>query len=123
VRLSLAHNASDFPNPKSLLGQTTVTVLLELPAATRNIARIAADIVQKVGKIDAIRGHADATRGEPSQKSLPSLINGRNVTETELYWMAILQRFLAAPLERFDAFSGEFTVKSETGSPVTKLFI
>ena len=61
--------------------------------------------------------------GEPPQKGFPSRINARDVTETEIYWFAILQRFLAAPLERFDAFGRHFTVKRETCSLVVKLFI
>jgi hypothetical protein len=62
-------------------------------------------------------------RSEPPQKGFPSLINARNVTETEIYWIAILQRLLAAPFDRLDAFGRHFTVKRETCSSVVKLFI
>ena len=57
------------------------------------------------------------------KKGFPSLINARNVTQNEIYWFAILQRFLAAPLERFDAFCRNFTVKRQTCSSLAELFI
>jgi hypothetical protein len=61
--------------------------------------------------------------GEPPQKGMPGLINACNIAQHEIYWFAIPQRFLAAPLERFDAFRRNLPIKRETYSSLTALFI
>jgi hypothetical protein len=54
---------------------------------------------------------------------MPGIINACNIAQHEIYWFAIPQRFLAAPLERFDAFRRNLPIKRETYSSLTALFI